>query len=25
MTPLGTCVQDYVQNYLVPARKLGEE
>jgi ADP-L-glycero-D-manno-heptose 6-epimerase len=25
MTPLVACVQDYVQNYLVPARKLGEE
>lgn len=25
MTPLAACVQDYVQNYLVPARKLGEE
>ena len=25
MTPLAACVQDYVQNYLGPARKLGEE
>ena len=24
MTPLAAAVQDYVQNYLVPARKLGE-
>ena len=24
MTPLDECVRDYVQNYLVPAKKLGE-
>lgn len=24
MTPLAECVRDYVQNYLVPAKKLGE-
>jgi ADP-L-glycero-D-manno-heptose 6-epimerase len=24
MTPLGSAVQDYVQNYLVPGKKLGE-
>ena len=24
MTPLSESVRDYVQNYLVPAKKLGE-